>query len=88
MIFSEFSGKPIRELEEAYAGKDYADFKRDLADAVVAGLAPLQKRMHELEKDELALRNILREGSEKAAAIANKTLADVKQKIGFLTLQH
>lgn len=84
VIFSEFSGKPIRELEAAYAGTSYEEFKRDLAEAVVAGLAPLQQKFADLCNDKEAVKKILRDGSARAAEIANKTLADVKQKIGFL----
>lgn len=84
VIFSEFSGKPIRELERFYAGKSYAEFKHDLAEAVISGLAPLQKKWRELEADKEAVLFILRDGSKKATAIANKTLREVKEKIGFL----
>ena len=86
VIFSEFSARPVKELERAYAAKGYAEFKADLAEAVIAGLEPLQRRSRELDKDRERVADILREGSEKAAAIANTTLAEVKQKIGFLLL--
>lgn len=84
VIFSEFAGKSIKELEAAYAGKSYAEFKGDLAEAVVSGLSELQKKLADFERDKQSVLKILREGSAKAAAIAEKTLADVKQKIGFL----
>lgn len=84
VIFSEFSGKPIKTLEAEYAGKSYADFKADLAEAVVAGLTPLQEKFKKLEGDKDSVLRVLQNGSEKASTIANKTLADVKQKIGFL----
>lgn len=83
-IFSEFSGASIKDLEADYAGKSYAEFKTGLAEAVVAGLAPLQKKFAELIRDEKTALAVLREGAGKAAAIAEKTLGDVKQKIGFL----
>ena len=85
VIFSEFSGKPIAELEDTYAGKSYVEFKNDVTRAVIAGLAPLQQKFKELEKDNDSVLRILRDGSERAAAMAQKTLADVKEKIGFLT---
>ncbi len=85
VIFSEFSGRPVAELEQAYAGKSYVEFKSDLAEAVIAGLAPLQHKLRELENDESSVLKILREGSTRAAETANKTLAAVKQNIGFLT---
>lgn len=84
VIFSELSGKPIASLESEYAGKSYADFKSDLAEAIVEGLRPLQQRFAELTKDEAGVIAILQDGSARATAIAEKTLTDVKQKIGFL----
>lgn len=84
VIFSEFSGRTIANLEKAYAGKSYAEFKTDLAEAVVNGLAPLQKRFGELQNDTKAVLATLHDGNKKAAAIAEKTLTEVKQKIGFL----
>lgn len=84
VIFSEFSGESVAALEKRYAGKPYAEFKADLAEAVVRGLAPLQERFAEFQKDESAVRKILDDGSRRAAAIAQQTLAAVKEKIGFL----
>lgn len=83
-IFSEFSGKSIKDLEAAYAGKSYAEFKAGLAEAVVAGLTPFQTKFAGLIRNKESALAILREGSVKAAAIAEKTIKDVKQKIGFL----
>ncbi len=85
VIFREFSGRPIPELERAYAGKGYEAFKADLAEAMVEGLGPLQQKLAELKKDPQRVLAILREGSGRAATVANKTLAEVKLKIGFLT---
>lgn len=84
VIFSEFSGRPIAELERAYAGKSYAEFKADLTEAIISGLAPLQQKFRELETNADAVLKILHDGSERASHIAAKTLADIKQKIGFL----
>lgn len=84
VIFSEFSGLAIKELELSYAGKTYSTFKADLAEAVVSGLAPLQKKFGELSSDKASVLRILRDGSTKASAMAAETLAGVKQKIGFL----
>lgn len=84
VIFSEFSGKSIQELEHAYAGKSYAAFKQDLAEAVIDGLRPLQKKLAERRADESKVREMLKRGSNQAASIANATLKEVHQKIGFL----
>jgi tryptophanyl-tRNA synthetase len=83
-IYSVVAGKPIAELESAYAGKGYADFKRDLADAVVAFLEPFQVRYRELVANPDQVDLLLEPGAEKAQTVASKTLAEVYDRVGFL----
>lgn len=84
VIFSEFSGVPIPELETRYRGKGYAAFKSDLVDAVIAGLKPFQEQFQALRQDEQHILKILEDGSRRAATVAEQTLSDVKRKIGLL----
>ena len=67
-----------------YEGKGYGDFKNDLAEVVVAGLTPIQKRYHAFADDPGEILAILRKGAKKAKLISRKTLSDVKEKIGFI----
>jgi tryptophanyl-tRNA synthetase len=83
-LFAIASGRSIGELEQAYAGKGYGEFKSDLADALVAFLAPVQRRYHELAEDPGRLAAILAAGADKASAVARETLAEVKERMGFL----
>jgi tryptophanyl-tRNA synthetase len=83
-IFSVAAGRPISELEAEYAGRGYADFKRDLADAVVAFLSPFRARYHELVANPDEVDRLLEIGAQKAQAVASKTLGDVYQRVGFL----
>ena len=71
-------------IEKAYSGKGYAEFKEELAEVIVQGLAPLQKRFRELENDKTGVMDILKEGAEAAREISEKTLNEVKKKMGFL----
>lgn len=81
-IFSAFSGRSIDSLVEEYQDSGYADFKNDLAEAVVEVLEPIQTRHNELiESSELD--DILDEGAEKAAAKANKTLRKMQNAVGL-----
>jgi hypothetical protein len=50
---------------------------------LIALLAPNQKKNHELLSNPDELRNILARGSERAAPIAQKTLQEVKKKVGL-----
>ena len=83
-IYHAFSGKPITDIEKMYEGKGYGNFKKDLAEVVVAGLAPIQARYHALAGDPGEALAILQKGAEKAESLAQKTLSDVKEKIGFI----
>ncbi len=82
-IFSEVSSKSVKELESEYTGKGYGDFKKDLADALVGYLEPIQKRYDNIVSDKEGLKKILTEGSEKIAPAAKKTLNEVKNTIGL-----
>lgn len=82
-IFSEVSGKSVSEIETEFRGKGYGDFKNALAESLVEYLAPIQKRYFELMDNPEDLNQILREGSERIAPIAQKMLAKVKNKVGL-----
>lgn len=83
-IYSSFGDMSLQQIEERYQGKSYADFKNDLGELLVEKLAPLQNRYHELAQDKKQVLNVLRTGADRANEIANRTLRDVQQKIGFL----
>ncbi|MCK6462561.1 MAG: tryptophan--tRNA ligase [Candidatus Pacebacteria bacterium] len=83
-IYSLFSRKPIAELEEEYAGKNYSAFKKDLAEVVITGLSPLQEKYKKLANDPEQVKNILKTGARKAREIAGRTMKEVREKVGFL----
>ena len=83
-LFSVVSNRSVGELEQAYAGRGYGDFKADLAEAVVAHLAPIQERYHRLREDPGRLAGILEVGAAKAQAVARPNLALAKEAMGFL----
>jgi tryptophanyl-tRNA synthetase len=83
-ILSGVSGRDIPELESAFAGKGYGDLKKEVADAVIAALEPVQKRYAELIGDKAHLESALKAGAETAQKRAYKTLAKVYRKAGFV----
>jgi tryptophanyl-tRNA synthetase len=83
-LFSIATGSTVGELEQAYAGRGYGDFKADLADALIAFLAPVRERYHELRGDPARLAAILERGAAKAQGIARENLALAKDRMGFL----
>lgn len=62
----------------------YSELKPFLADEIIKMLFPIQERRKELEKNLDYVNTVLKEGAEKASAIAEKTMAIVKEKIGIL----
>lgn len=83
-IYSLTSGETIKQAEKRFEGQGYGVFKDAVADAVIATLDPIQKRQKQLLADKSYLENVLKDGAEKAERIANKTLAKVYRKIGFV----
>ena len=82
-IFSLLEGTPVPELEERFAGAGYGDFKKALAEVVVDSLEPIRTRYDELMGDKAELESLLRQGAERAASVANATLAEVRRRIGL-----
>jgi tryptophanyl-tRNA synthetase len=62
----------------------YGPLKADAGEAVVAILAPIQHRYHELMGDKAELSRLLRTGAEKARAVASATLERTYSNIGLL----
>ena len=71
------------DLEEEYDGRGYGDLKKDLAELVVEFVTPFRDRTLELLDDQAHLSAHPRAGSQRAAEIAEATLRDVYQRVGF-----
>jgi len=82
-IYSALTARPVTELEEQYQGQGYGALKADLAEAVVEFVTPFRDRTLELLADQTHLLDVLRRGAEQAGAIAEATLRDVYQRVGF-----
>jgi tryptophanyl-tRNA synthetase len=61
----------------------YGDMKAQLAEDMIAFIAPIRERAQELQQDEDALRRILKQGAEKARESASKTIALARKAIGI-----
>jgi len=83
-ILSVATGKAVAELEDAYAGKGYGDFKADVAEAVVELFAPVRARYAELVADPGHLDEVLRDGAERASRTAVETMTAVRDRVGLL----
>lgn len=84
VIHSILSGTPVEELERAFMGRGYGDLKKEVADVVVAAVEPFQVRMRELLDDPAELDRILASSAERARAVAQTTMARVRDRVGLL----
>jgi tryptophanyl-tRNA synthetase len=82
-IYSLLAGKPVKKLEDEFAGKTYVDFKNDLAEMVVDFLTPFQKRRKKFEDDLPEVDKILTKSENKAKEIATSNMAEIKAKMGL-----
>ena len=83
-ILISIKGYSKDEVVELYKDKGYADLKKDVADAIVEELAPIQERVNNLLKDKKALEEIYKLGAEKANYAAIKNLRKMQKKIGLI----
>ena len=83
-IFSVLADRTMDSLETDYHGRGYGDFKKDLAEVVVETFAPVRRRTLELLDDPGELDRVLAGNADRAAAIADVTLATVYDRLGLL----
>lgn len=83
-ILIAINGSTAEELVTYYKDKGYADLKKDVADAIVSELEPVQNKVNEILKDKKALEEIYKLGAEKASYVSMKTLRKMQKKIGFI----
>ena len=83
-IYGLFTNETMADLEKKYAGKQYSDFKTDLAEVVVEGLKPIREKYEEIKNDPKLLSTILKNGAKEARGVAEKTMGEVRDEIGFV----
>lgn len=67
-----------------FEGQGFGQFKKALTDVVVSKLAPITGEMARLQKDAAYIDRVLADGAERASALAEPVLAEVKRAVGYL----
>ncbi len=83
-IYAALSGASVADLEARYAGAGYGAFKKDLAEVVVSALAPIREQAEKMLADEAELDRLLAAGAARAREVASRTMAQVRDRVGFL----
>lgn len=75
----------VKFFKEKYANCEirYGDLKKQLAEDVIKLIAPINKRIKEIDSDNEYLSKVAKQGAEKARESALKTLKEVREIIGF-----
>jgi tryptophanyl-tRNA synthetase len=81
-IYSLFTGMEIEEVINKFNGQGYGTLKKELAEVVIDKLTVIQKNYKDLSRDYVL--KVLKEGAERAQAVAEKTLKEVKEKVGLI----
>lgn len=67
-----------------HGGRPFSAFKESLTAVAVAHLGPVTAEMIRLRQDESHVRKVLRDGTTRAAALAEPVMAEVRAAVGFL----
>jgi tryptophanyl-tRNA synthetase len=75
----------VKFFKEKYATCEirYGDLKKQLAEDVIKMIAPINKKIKEIDSDNKYLAKVAKQGAEKARESASKTLKEVREIIGF-----
>ncbi|HEX6977846.1 MAG TPA: tryptophan--tRNA ligase [Alphaproteobacteria bacterium] len=83
-IYAALTDLTLEEAVRKFAGAQFSTFKTALADAAVAVMGPIGAEMKRLMADPGYVDSILREGAERANAIAEENLRRIRDIVGLL----
>ncbi|MBU6235650.1 MAG: tryptophan--tRNA ligase, partial [Alphaproteobacteria bacterium] len=82
-IYSALSGETPQAIMDRFGGGQFSPFKEALAEVAVAGLTPIATRFRELLSETTEIDKILKNGAEKADAIAQPVIKEAFKIMGF-----
>jgi len=82
-IYAGLADETVDVVMARFAGQQFSAFKNELADLAVAKLNPITAEMRRLMDDQSEIEKLLAEGAEKANAIAEPIIDEVKRIVGF-----
>ena len=81
-IYISLTGKTIEEAEEQFAGSNYGEFKKEVANVVIEEVSKIQAKYNELVQTN-AIEEILNNGRDYVVPIAKQKYELMKQKMGL-----
>jgi tryptophanyl-tRNA synthetase len=83
-IFAALEGQTKSQVLRTFGGSNFSTFKTALADLAVTKLGPIGTGMKRLKDDPGYIDGVLADGATRARALAAKTMASVKDILGFV----
>jgi tryptophanyl-tRNA synthetase len=83
-IYAALAGVSRADVLRDYGGAQFSTFKSALVDVAVAKLGPIGAEMKRLVADPAYIDSVLGDGASRAQAMAAKTMAAVKDIVGFV----
>ena len=85
-IYAALSDTSLDDTIAKFAGEGFGTFKQHLADLAVAKLGPIQGEMTRLMDDPAYVDGVLKDGAERARALSEPILSEIKDIVGFLNV--
>lgn len=83
-ILISITGESIQNIENRFLGKGYGDLKKELYDALIIELNPIQEKVKYFLKNKDYLEEVYIRGKNNAMETSYRVLRKVKKKIGFI----
>jgi tryptophanyl-tRNA synthetase len=82
-IYAAITDRAVEDILTEFGGKGFGIFKPALAETLASKLSPIAAEMRRLNADTAALDAILKDGAEKARAVAQPIMAEVRDVVGL-----
>ncbi len=83
-IYAALADISKQQVLDEFGGRGFGAFKPVLAELAVEKLAPIASEMRLLLDDEAQIEAVLKDGANRARAIAEKTMQEVRRIVGFV----
>ncbi len=82
-IYSSLNNQNLTDTINKFSGKNFSEFKNNLAELVVEKISPISDEMKKIQRDNNFIDEVLKDGSEKANSIASKKVDQMRKIVGF-----
>ena len=83
-ILTSITGESVESIEERFLSRGYGELKKEVIDALISEIIPIQNKVKELLKNKDYLVEVYTKGAENASKVSYKVLKKVQRKIGFI----